>query len=450
MTYSTGLQEINMSATYSPQQIVYTFSQSVNAAGGMKFTSFQQMQDFVTSIETRILQNASVQALIGNDWTPVWGPIVWTHDSTGPTVVADNTMGCYYSASQNLFVIPIAGTDALSQFDWLNEDLGVNTTVEWSSISHGAGSRAGKISTGSATGVQTLLGLKDPSKGNETLVQALEAFINTRHPNGATIAVTGHSLGGALSPCLALYLAENAHLETNTVSVYPSAGPTPGDQAFATHFLTKIPASRYISVYNTMDVIPLAWQATDLATIPSLYNANIQPASSDSPPNVFMGIVALILKLAAAEGTAIGKFPWDFYTQIAGRHALPGYFSPNMPGISKALLDVVNALQYASAVPPSTPALSPYGTLLHQVAQFGVQAVWQHTIAYTAGDSTLHKAGLLDIDAFCALFQQILGVPAGTKENDLATKVVRRFARVDLSKVDIKAMEVAGAAAANA
>ena len=61
----------------------------------------------------------TIQGFIGADWTPVWGPIVWANPAQqGPNYIADNTLACYYSPSQKLFVIAIAGTNPGSLFDW--------------------------------------------------------------------------------------------------------------------------------------------------------------------------------------------------------------------------------------------------------------------------------------------------------------------------------------------
>ncbi|MGH9905070.1 MAG: lipase family protein [Pyrinomonadaceae bacterium] len=67
------------------------------------------------------------------------------------------------------------------------------------------------------------------------------------------ISVTGHSLGGALSPAVALWLSDTkAQWDPSgrsSLACLPSAGPTSGDQAFATYYMeANLRASRRASI----------------------------------------------------------------------------------------------------------------------------------------------------------------------------------------------------------
>ena len=189
-----------------PQQVA-AFTFSVNSAADLSFTSLSDMQNYVTNISDINLADTVIQGLIGSDWTPVWGPVVWVNPGQkGPDYVADNTMACYYSKSQNLFVIAIAGTNPSSMFDWEQEDFDITTMVQWNTISAGSGSNSGYISTASANGMNVLLAM---NSGGTTLISALQTYIRQNAITGATIAVGGHSLGGALAPCMGLYLYDN-------------------------------------------------------------------------------------------------------------------------------------------------------------------------------------------------------------------------------------------------
>ena len=61
------------------------------------------------------------------------------------------------------------------------------------------------------------------------------------------------------------------------MAAYPAAGPTPGTKDFAEYYEQQITANNisYSSRYNSLDVVPHAWEKDTLATIPEIYNANI-------------------------------------------------------------------------------------------------------------------------------------------------------------------------------
>jgi hypothetical protein len=125
------------------------------------------------------------------------------------------------------------------------------------------------------------------------------------------VNVSGHSLGGALSPTLALWLHD---LQTQwdpakhaSLSALPSAGPTAGNQAFAAY--SDAQAVQVTRVHNALDVVPHAWTTTDLQEVPDLYAPDIEP---DDLVNDF---VALAIDISKNGG----------YTQIdLDAPALPG------------------------------------------------------------------------------------------------------------------------------
>jgi hypothetical protein len=420
--------------TYQQPQVIYSFTFSASPAFGHEFDNVTDMQNYVTEIADKTLSDQTIQVLIGTDWEQVWGPVVYAKVTTGATVVADNTMGCYFSPSQKLLVIAIAGTNDFSEFDWTSEDLDVHTLVLWKNVSPGS-TGSGNISTATSTGLQTLLAMQDG--GGRTLLQALKTYIAGGKTTGATVVVTGHSLAGALSPCLALYMVENRSewdsATPHPAAAYPTAGPTPGDTDFAAYYEKMIADGKisYTSVYNTLDVVPLAWAPKDLGTIPFIYDAHITPATSDSPKDAFMGIAASGLVLNAMAGSWLG-IPYNPYRHIStGRQSLTGTFDSNADAS-------VSKLKYVSSVLPSS--LSKYGTYVYNLARFVAQAVSQHTE---------HYQGLLSIGEFYTEYKIILtnNPPPNAVKIDPVSRAVRKVTGIDLGRIDPEAMARAAAAA---
>jgi len=121
----------------------------------------------------------------------------------------------------------------------------------------------------------------------------LEKFLTGRFKRtGDPIAITvsGHSLGGALSPTLALWLLDtqsewDPHGRA-TIDVYAYAGPTPGNARFATYIDDRF-GERLHRIANPMDVVPHAWNVGDLAELKALYAPEIpRDALWDTAANV--------------------------------------------------------------------------------------------------------------------------------------------------------------------
>ncbi|MEN9864973.1 MAG: hypothetical protein RL748_563 [Pseudomonadota bacterium] len=64
--------------------------------------------------------------------------------------------------------------------------------------------------------------------------QTPQQFLNSKVNANDTLIFTGHSLAGALSPTMAMFLySDPANSGWKSIHVQPSAGATPGNAAFA-------------------------------------------------------------------------------------------------------------------------------------------------------------------------------------------------------------------------
>jgi hypothetical protein len=246
--------------------------------------SEQALSQNTLKINDALQNKADVRAFIGTDWQVVWGPAIANSKRKSSTIapdsfVTDNTMyvarGTDLTTGKLIHVVAIAGTNAVSRKGAIVEDFNVSNETDWGTPG------SGKISAGSMAGFTILSNMRDATTG-KTLLEFLSTL---KGAVPAEVAFTGHSLGGALSPLMALKFIEYTQQlgYTNmTVSVYPIAGPTPGDKEFASYAAQKF-GEGYHSVINANDIVPHSWQKDMYAQIPSLYKNSppFNPGGSD-------------------------------------------------------------------------------------------------------------------------------------------------------------------------
>jgi len=305
--------------TYSLQQQTLVMSILSNYASNHVGTA-TELQARLSLEVAAALQNPAFTQYIGK-WALAWGPVV---SKELLSLQADNAMMAVRNVASGDIVVAMAGTNPGSLFDAGIEDLDVGNTVAF------GGAPGAWIAGGTDKGLRILQKMTDPSTG-KTLLELL----NGLQPTKAKLIFTGHSLGGALSPTLALDYVVNQKLKTSTFSgiyVLPSAGPTPGNAAFVRLFAKTFPAvgstpfdSWNQNVRNTLDMIPHAWAG--LPSVPSLY-----PQLNGGKP--LPCIQAVIQEIApATKGNVYADLPAVTFTAP---------FNPNVkgpiPGVNAAWL----------------------------------------------------------------------------------------------------------------
>lgn len=261
---------------YNLVQKVFSLSMLSNLASSLSGDATTLQTDYQNGV-AKVLADQSVRDLVG-DWELTWGPYIFQHDAGAgdSKKLADNA--AFVAKQGDVYVVAISGTNAKSIYAWAEEDFAVNERVPWPN----AGAPSGvEISKATKTGLDNLLGLPYYGPKNPNLIDYLASLPNT---GTATVIFTGHSLGGALAPALALYafgpggpLAKSAW---NDVLVLPTAGASPGNQEFASFYASVFPPVRKsqteswnLLVRNTLDVVPHAWAVKSLLQIPTLYGA---------------------------------------------------------------------------------------------------------------------------------------------------------------------------------
>lgn len=222
------------------------------------------------------LVETSLEALQGplGPWDLVWGPGIL---QVLPGAVPANTMFVVRHRETLELFISIAGTNPFSAYAWLAEDFDVDESRPW-----GYGDAPAGVATSKATltGLRALQGMVPPPGlpgGNGTLAEFMvELFDNETGP--IDITVSGHSLGGALAPTLALWLRDIQDewdpQSLATISVYAYAGPSPGNNDFAKYIDHRF-GDRLKRIFNPLDVVTHAWNVADLAELKALYTPDI-------------------------------------------------------------------------------------------------------------------------------------------------------------------------------
>ncbi len=234
------------------------------------------LSGFDVSRQTCQLVSDAFDALSGplGPWTLLWGPGIF---QAVPGAVPANTMFLAELGHTGELFISIAGTNPFSPYAWFAEDFDVDESRAWT---YGKGNANGAISMATLTGLRALQGMvppREPGK-NKTLVEFLRGYLKKRRKN-VPVTVAGHSLGGALSPTLALWLLDtqadwDPHMHAE-ISVYAYAGPSPGDADFAAYIEKRFGPSMH-RIFNPMDVVPHAWDVDDLSELKALYTPDLR------------------------------------------------------------------------------------------------------------------------------------------------------------------------------
>ncbi|KAF9230544.1 Alpha/Beta hydrolase protein [Melanogaster broomeanus] len=330
----------------------------------MSFDSFQQV--FSLSLCSNIVndqkgtEDTLQQALQGalahqlptyGDWTTVWGPVVWKFKPADADTGPDNSWFVAYNPSLTYadgstypsYVVAVAGTPTYSSYAWIQENFAVDSVVNFVTwVRDGITNPPERVmpkdivagtpyaAMGIAKAVHNLLTKPAPSGSASAGTTLIDFLANI--PDGTRIVFAGHSLGGALSSTLALSLVNSGTIPKSSALTYTSAGPSPGNRAFADLYASTFPAQRFpgseaggyqvwnLNVVNSKDIVPQAWCAIK-ALSPDQNLDNI-PTIFGLPALLLIQGITLLLKIQAFRSGAI-------YIPLQS-HIVPG-FPPQAP-----------------------------------------------------------------------------------------------------------------------
>ena len=317
-------------ATYDLWQTAYVL--------GMQASGVQGQQGLPAELAARLRLHlagfyerpAVIQAM--DKWSTVWGPAIFEKQPSSQSY-ADNAMYVAANQDRSVYVVCIAGTNGKSKYDIRNEDFDVQNAVSWQAAfaSSPPEGLSPYLAQGTVDGVKALLDLIDPFITRQTLFE----FFKSVHSIKAQLIFSGHSLGAALAPALTLALFNPVvsgllkREDWRSVTVYPTAGPTPGNEDLAKFFGKIFPRSPSLpvpdsykvwnaNVWNSLDVIPHSWELLMLEKIPTLY-----PMSAALKKEV-----SLLIDLAVARSIQGGRAMGGPYKQQPNQKLTGHYQGP--------------------------------------------------------------------------------------------------------------------------
>ncbi len=264
-----------------------------------------------------------------SDWEVVWGPALYrlpvsiSHLYDNFVVVARN--GSHY-------MVAIRGTNGHAPLDWVFEDFWLFPEESWQRFAgiDDTGGLNPKMTHGTHLGVSKLLfnparpGV--PGEG-KTLVEWFGDELGGGS-DGVSVTITGHSLGGALSPTVALYLKDTQGRDGGWdpagaahVTCVALAGPTPGNRDFG-EYLTRRFDGDAARVVNPLDIVPMAWAG--LGDIAGAYEGIEHPVRPSEVQRIAIDGVRDLLRLRHAH---FGQWEPEVQLGHLSDHAAPSFMA---------------------------------------------------------------------------------------------------------------------------
>ncbi len=230
-------------------------SEGVFAHIGRNYDYYPNTALQLCAISYEGLHEIPIEVSASTGLTVVWGPRElrdWDGISYSLAFIAgDATTGEYFAV--------IRGTNFESLSSWLKQDFDIDQAKPFSELPGGPPNVPADalISKGTFNGMSDLLRLRDPDRGNTSMLEFLEAL------KPRFLYVTGHSLGGTLTPTLFAYFNAMLHggSPVYNMALWSFAGLTAGGSGFNQYFNSILPNNQGFlwRIQNSLDIAPLCW-----------------------------------------------------------------------------------------------------------------------------------------------------------------------------------------------
>jgi len=151
-----------------------------------------------------------------------------------------NTFGYIgYANSTDEIIISFRGTEGDSLKNWI-EDLKFEKT---------------KTPFDGVPGAYVDLGFDQCYMSLQAQTLAALSTLMKEHPS-ATLSVTGHSLGGAISTLAVMDVIVNQGVDGSRLNHFSFGSPRVGDTSFATAYEQRVPIDQHYRVVNDKDIVP--------------------------------------------------------------------------------------------------------------------------------------------------------------------------------------------------
>ncbi|RQH04076.2 hypothetical protein D4Z78_31850 [Okeania hirsuta] len=248
--------------------------------------SQQELQDLATQKLNDIFLDSKIQELIG-EWEVVWGPCVFKYDGPISILEGEVTDSVMYMAKSKdineseCYVIAIAGTNLRSLHGWIVQDFWVNKTKLWNNGQPWKADPEDQTTPGirvsAATSTAMRILCEDMQSDQKSLLDSLKEIANSAS-KPISINTCGQSLGGTLSPALALSLMDRRSEwdpeGKATFSASPTSGATPGNDKFATYYDSQL-GNVTDRIWNSFDFVPHGWAQETLEETRTFYEPYI-------------------------------------------------------------------------------------------------------------------------------------------------------------------------------
>ncbi|KXJ86361.1 hypothetical protein Micbo1qcDRAFT_209056 [Microdochium bolleyi] len=315
---------------YNDAQQVYCLSAASNAVGSMSATQADLQSAMETSLREKLPQ-------ISGNWEVSWGPCVYSRYPAWD-FPPENVCFAAVSHPQKRVVVAVAGTAPPAGSDWL-DDVNIYESVDLSewfgqwdtmigvpppSEEWWVSSGDMVCSDGTANGVFNILNNAPPSTAHDSGVLLWQYLQDL--PSDYTLIMTGHSMGGAIVPVLALGLSNARMVAPGSFYTMTSAGPGVGNEAFVGAYKQAFPVKQHGSppnyatlnsdLFNPNDIVPQAW-STDAADDRTLDNIPYAIYTKARVPGDFGAIWDTIWSAVKA-AKAIAEWSFVDYRTIPG------------------------------------------------------------------------------------------------------------------------------------